>query len=280
MLFTICGVSGAEGFKHGKCLTETEFDLPCAVCLDPLRPTHFWVGDRCSIRYVDTTTDATRLVAGSARSGYADGVGSAAAFRDVNDLLCTRSGGDGSRRLFAVDHGNRRIRTVDVKSGAVTTTTDTTDPNLGFGFGSPGASIGAPRKFTFDRAPSVKPESALYITSDGIVRLDLDTLTATPCPNTEKLNNAWGIDCTARGQLIVSCVTTRSVYLYDPNTGERSLLAGSGVYGPTTRTDGVGQAARFSFPFDLVLVKLDRCVYVCDTGKYLTRITLPSSLFV
>ncbi len=89
-------------------------------------------------------------------------------------------------------------------------------------------------------------------------------------------------------RLLVSCLMTHSVYLLDPRTAQRQLMAGAGVLpvglSRMGNTDRSGAKARFSCPYDFVLVEHaehERCLYVSDDGNRLIRcVTLPShSLF-
>ncbi len=262
-VITVCG-SGKLGFVQGKCLTEARLAYPQAVCTDPLRPFSFFVGDSTSIRYVDTESDTVSLFAGSQTEGDAtDGIGSATAFRGVSDLVCT-SGGD------AIDYGNRCIRSVEVKSRAVTTVV------------GGGGSLHGARNFTFDRSGgAIGLESVLYITSASCI-------TRLAIPRRELSTCSWhdedfvrgcdfhGIGAVPCGRLILSCSRTHSLYLYDPVSGKHSLLAG-GMYARTA--DGSALNARFSCPNALGVVENECCLYVNDLHTpRLRRVTLPPPL--
>ncbi len=117
----VCG-GGEMGFRHGKCLTEAQFYELSAICVDSIHPMNYFVGDRTSIRYVDTETDTVSLVAGSEERDFADGIGAAARFYEVRCLLCTSDG----QRLVVSDKENYRIRSVDLKTKAVAAATTET----------------------------------------------------------------------------------------------------------------------------------------------------------
>ncbi len=271
-MITVCG-SAERGFKQGKCLTEAKLCYPYGICVDPLRPLCFYVGDTSSIRYVDTEADTVSLIAGTERNSFADGVGAAAVMDVVYDLLCT-SGGD---RLYFTDYSSDRLRSADVKTQTVVTIAHGGFSQAGIG------SISRPRKLLFDRSPSVKPDSVLYITSArGICHFELDTAEMTTCEWRGPTEfDPWGIDATPSGHLIVSCCNTQTIYSFDPRTCEHAVLAGPGVtYDSAGYTDGSGPDARFDRPFALVVAEHERCVFICDTGnEFLRHMTLPRSFF-
>ena len=70
-----------------------------------------------NIRRVEVATGAVTTLAGSGKKGNADGVGDAAQFNEPHGLAVSP---DGSA-LFVTDHGNNKIRRVEVATGAVTT---------------------------------------------------------------------------------------------------------------------------------------------------------------
>ncbi len=290
---TICG-TGERTFTHGKCLTETGLRRPRAVCMDPLNTDCYWVGDISSIRYC--TPEAVTLIAGREQFGFADGIGEAAQFNGVSGLLpvCT-GGGD---KLYVAEYSGNRIRVVDTKTRAVTTVAGNGKLSNFDGFGSE-SSILWPRKLVFNRSltlthaiGSSAPVSAsgpiIFITAHRTIRiLMIASGQLTTCPD----EDGWGekvdpyaIDTLPSGQLIVSGLNTRSIYLYDPNTGTNQLIAGHGGgdggarYGGSV--DGSGVTARFDEPADLVVVAHEQCVYLVDSRRNRVRhMTLPAHLF-
>src|SRR4051812_8994170 len=89
-----------------------------SLCADPSDPNRLYVGDGMSVRSIDVSgAGAVKLLAGSAKTGFADGFGSAARFYYARGILCSPDG----RTLFVADHDNCRIRAVDTRTGAVTT---------------------------------------------------------------------------------------------------------------------------------------------------------------
>ncbi len=281
-MITVCGSGGDSGFSQGRCLTEAVFNTAFSVCIDSVNPLNFFVGDITSVRYVNTATDTVSLIAGSKREGWGDGIGAAAMFCVVYDLLCTSDG----KRIYAVDYHSNRIRSIDLKTQAVTTIAGDGKSVSWNGFGVQ-SSIHRPRKFVFGRSASDEPESVLYITSEGgIRRFDLTTQELTTCKvqkSDTRIFTPWAIDAVPSGHLIVSCDFTSCIYLFDPLTGKLDLLAGSpGRDGAASGyADGAGGAVRFDSPLGLAVVESERCAYISDAGqnRRIRRMTLPQSLF-
>ncbi len=283
----------------GKCLGESAFTNPYSIAVDPTNSAHFFIGDAWSIRYCTATT--VSLIAGSASSGFADGIGAAAKFDSITGLVVTRDGA----RLYAADCMYGFIRSVDLKTLAVTTIagdgTFTTRDGIGRD-----SSLHAPRKIIFDRSLSsaspipVQPESVMFISSSGAIRrLDLITKQLTTCPwkagtgtgtgtslsaAVMAVLRAFSIVMTPSGHLILISSSTRSVplHLYDPHTGELELLCGCGSEssGHAQFADGPGQTARFDGAFDGVVFDSERCIFITDSNnKRLRHMTLPDHLF-
>ncbi len=285
-MLTICG-SGDQnrrGFKQGQCLTEAELRTPYSVCANPLHPGSYFIGDSTSIRSVDSsagTKGVVSLFAGSIQNGRRDGVGEEAEFASVCDLLVT-SAGD---RLYVCDSLNCQIRMVDTKSRRVKTLAGSGPGANRDGIGER-SSISNPRRLAFDRNPSVKPESYLFITTDrAIRRLHVSSGEVTTCKWLDKPAHLTPLGvCSISVGLIVSCFGTHSIYLFDPYRGTSQLLAGAGVVdlGATAAgyEDGTGKTARFWHPYSLVADDGERCIYITDhSNQRIRRMTLPDSFF-
>ncbi len=300
-MLTICGSGGRDGgFSQGKCLTEAVFSFPLAICIDPIHPRNFFVGDRSSVRYVDAATDRVSLIAGGAEEtsgGFADGIGAAAGFGVVSGLVCTMN----SERLYATDSSDfGRIRMIDVATRTVTTIAGGGQLGSQDGIGLKAALL-FPARLVFDRSSSVRPESVLYITEAFAIRkLVLDTAQVTTItvdrfkPSTDTAGHyspsfqPRAIACLPTGSLLVGCNMTRAIYWLDPHSGDCKLLAGSGVpwdrESPFMASSGVGwdqpvrhADGRFS---DFALVEDERCVWISDTNNRCIRcMTLPASVF-
>ncbi len=181
-----------------------------------------------SIRYC--TDEMVTLVAGSELSGFADGIGAAAKFQCIFGLMCT-SGGD---RLLAADFRNHRIRMVDIKTRAVTTIAGDGEALNRDGVGLK-SSIVWPNRIAFDRSPTVKPDSVLFITADqSIRRFEIHTGRLSTCKwnggEQAAMIDPHALCSTPSGQLLVSC--SRTVHRFDPKTGEHEALRARSVHIP------------------------------------------------
>ncbi len=170
---------GQDGVRNGARL-ESSLSYAYSVCAHPLKPNCYFIGDMNSVRYCNGET--VSLIAGGPDGGryrYADGL---SAVSIVFGLLCTSDG----RSLYFTDGAHHRLRCVDLKTQTVTTVCGNgmlpARPN-GVGLK---ASLGLPQHLCFDRSPSTKPESVIFITSPhGIRRFDIDTglcLSGRPLP--------------------------------------------------------------------------------------------------
>ncbi len=252
-------------------MTEASFLWASSICCDPINPSAYFVGDSSSIRYVDTVNDMVSLIAGDATQGLEDGIGSEARFNTVRGLICNRAGDT----LFAADLTNHRIVRVNIKLRRVLTLARHHQTLW---------RLQNPRKLVFDRWHMLAPESALYITSvEGITRYDLSTgdITSKDCllisagvARQRETYDLYGLISVPSGHLIVSCIKTYSLYVYEPISGEFQLLAESGA------VDGPTRVARFWMVFDLAVADSEQCLYVADASNQCIRhVTLPEGLF-
>ncbi len=248
---------------------------PYSICADPRNAQSYWVGDSSSIRYCDGKT--ITLLAGGEERSYQDGTGENARFWDVEGMVCTQNGD----KLFVTDCLNHRIRMVDTKTGEVKTIAGNGKSESKDGNGLD-AGMDRPRKVVFYRSPTAKPNSVLYFTSaGGVRRFDIETgFVSTLTLKSSAVGYPCGIDCTSSGHLIVSCITTHSIYLIDPSKGDITLMVGSGECDLPAFADGIGQSARFNLAVGLVLVDSKQCIYVTDRdNNRIRRVALPTQLF-
>ncbi len=267
--------------KHAKRVSAAaeKFHYTYGICFDPLRPMNVYVGDMTAIRYLNTETDTVDLIAGSSEPGMANGIGPAAQFYIVFDIVCMSAG----NRLLATDYNNGVIRAVDPHTRAVTTIAGDGGFDMRDGIGLK-CSIFRPRKLTFDRSRSVKPESALYITCDSAIRrFDLATAEMITCEWDGTIGiDPWSIAATPGGQVLVGCFKTNSIHLFDPQTNSHKLL--TGTYATAAGQSGFGDVpgltVQFNRPYALCVADDARCLYISDSGNCRIRCTtLPDSLF-
>lgn len=209
-----------------------------------------------------TLTDVGSTVAGSAQSGSADGVGTAAGFN--NPQAVTTDG----RNLYIADTSNNSIRQVVIATGAVSTLAGT---------GSAGTSDGTGAAAAFNGPAGITTDGAkLYIadTANNMVRaLDLTTGAVSTLAGSATSGSTDGTGAAASFNGPVG-ITTDGVYVYLADsgnnkirkivisTGEVTTLAGLGTAGST---DGTGTAALFNAPQGIVAIGTT-FLYVADTG--------------
>ncbi len=234
------------------------------------------------------------LLAGQRPKGHCDGVGAAVQFDGVHGLVASNRlpPPNTGNKLIACDLKNNCLRMIDLNSKQVTTLTRNNGwaPAYGWIRDSAGRSGGftgtdtgefrAPRKLVFDRSPTVKPHSALYVTEQrGVIRLDLASGERRILPTLRGLFLS-GIDCAPTGILIVSCLNTNSLYTLDGFRAVPKLLVGDPKTGPDFK-DGSSHVARFRSPLDICIFDHERCLFVADRLNYrIRRVALPYQLFV
>ncbi len=166
--------SGSGDFKNGARL-ESNLHYPYSVCAHPIKPNCYFIGDAGSIRYCDGET--VSLIAGGESAGYKDGVGGDAMMYYPSGFLCTADG----QTLHFSDGSNYRLRCVDLKTRTVTTVCGDGEYESRDGVGLD-ASFGSIQQICFDRSPTTKPESVIFIaTNSGVRRFDIATGTCFGC---------------------------------------------------------------------------------------------------
>ncbi len=258
---TICG--SFSGFKNGKGLRAAEFTQPNAICIDPRRPLNVYVGDESSIRYVDTTGNEVRLVAGHKQTGHKDGVGAKARFNSLVGLICSKDG----NTLYLSDYNNHRIVSVDTTTRAVTSIVA---GGVGCRDGKfPTCSVVEPWKLAFNRS-----ESAFWISSSfAIRRYDIkekELSTHLILKPTFRMN-PYALAVTPSDHLIVWCMSTSAWYSIDSKTGAFVLLSESTF----------GKRKDWLVPSDMTIVDAERAAFVVDCSMHcVLRMPLPDKLFV
>ncbi len=160
--------SGPGDFKNGARLEASLF-APLSVCADPFKSNCYFIGDIGSIRYCDGET--VSLIAGGNLPGYNDGVGGAAIMYRVYGLICTSD----AQTLYFSDGSNKRLRCVELKTRAVKTVCGDGSHSRRDGVGT-NASFGETHQICFNRSPTTKPDSVIFIASHpGVRRFDIAT---------------------------------------------------------------------------------------------------------
>lgn len=261
------------------------------------------------LRDCGTDLGKISLLAGSNQCGFADGVGSAAQFNGAQVVVWTANG----LRAFICDSNNHSIRSIELRTGVVTTVVGTGKAETVDGPVAT-AEINHPRFLAFDTVTDV-PESRLYIsTKDRIRRLDLsielsDILryAIEPSPVFHSLiRECWvivaeyvleaamlhtvralvpitldpsGIGVTNAGYVVL--FSSRAVYFVNPlRQNESGLVAGSGKQNHFSYRDGPVESSLWGSGGGLAVCSTDCAAYVCDKSNgCIRRIDLPHRLF-
>ncbi len=266
---------GGVGFKNGPA-KSAEFKGLNSIRSDPTDRHIHYLCDNSSVRRFDAAAGLVSLVSGDETPGMRDNSEwhnrlLTPLFAGVRDVACTQTG-----KLIVTDNSSNQLRMIDLDTNLVRTIAGHLDCETRDGTGV-NARFNWPRKVAFDRSPTTKPFTVLFVSSDGAIRrIDLDSMAVTTIKLKRPLKSIWGISCLPCGVLIVTCYDTHSLYLVYPPTGDIERLIGSGE----GFSDGPAVTARFSHPMDVAIDDHERCAYVCDSGnRRIRRVGLPACLF-
>ena len=185
-------------------------------------------------------------------SGFADGTGAAARFRDPHDIAIDSNG-----NLFVADLANHRIRKI-TPAGVVTTFAGSGTPGPANGTGT-AAQFSSPIGICIDSSNSIYVAD-LYnnairkITPAGVVTT-LSTAFSLP----------YGCAVDSVGNIYVAATYNHQIKKITP-AGVVSVLAGTGATGGA---DGPGTSATFNYPAGVAVHPTTGDIYVagCDDSK-------------
>ncbi len=228
-------------------------------------------------------------LAGDAQSGYADRsfYAGTSYFNTVRGLRCTSDG----RRLYICDSGNDAIRMIDLDAKNVSTivggiernrlllnTTHTPHAN-------PNHVVLQPRMCAWDKSLA-KPDECLWFTAFdtsgdfGGQIMQLFTSTGQARRFEARISgrfHPFGIDITATGVVVVTCIATHSIYTFGAGTshGFAARVSGLGVCVPGFSHSNHDQTAnQHHTPSDVIWFDSEpqqRVAYVLDSGNHLLR---------
>ncbi len=188
------------------------FGLVMAAVCDPLNPTGYYLCDHTSIRYFDESKDEVTLVAGRGALDpeLTDGIGAAAGFHSLTDLLITSDG-----RTIWCEQSLGPIRRVDTSTREVTSHWEQQRKVF---------------SLCWDRASTAKPDSAFYglimANNKGqITRFDTCDGHQRACPTDEF--DVCSVLCVPTGHILFSHsdeYMTYSLYSFDPLTSDIQRL--------------------------------------------------------
>jgi hypothetical protein len=206
----------------------------------------------------DTNNDVVQTFAGSAFSGYLDGVGQLTMFNNPNQIVADSHG-----NLFVWDSNNSRIRKI-APDGTVTTFagggSNSTLPATGTNAYLVGIS-----KLTIDRN-DILWASGTHSGNAGLWKITSGAVvTFTNFSFTGSGSGTIGVCADSAGNLYFS-TTGNQIYRYATN-GASSVFVGSGNSGAI---DGNGVFTSFSGPAAMTCDSADN-IYVYDSGSSLLR---------
>jgi DNA-binding beta-propeller fold protein YncE len=205
-------------------------------------------GDDGSGEMAPPFTNGTSTLAGSSEAAYVDGSRNIARFSNPVNVAFH----DG--RLYVADFDNGKVRVVDADG-----TTGTVIAQGGFArpFGMAFAPDG-----TFYVSTDKDSGGNLTDSSGTLWKVDISGRTATVLA--ANLGRPRGLAVLADGRIAVADYTHHVIELVDKTTGAVTQLAGTS--GITGSVDGVGGAARFNQPYQLVAMT-DGTLLVTDYGN-------------
>jgi len=270
---TLAGSRSPSGSADGVG-TAAQFEYPQGVAADTYG--NLFVADtgNHAIRRIVVASQSVTTIAGSApASGSADGVGSAARFDYPGGVAA-----DGAGHLYVSDMGNDTIRKIVLATRSVTTLAGKA------GYDGTEDGIGSAARFWAPAGMAVDGAGNLYVAERGnhtIRKIVLATGQVTTLAGRgESYGSVDGIGAAARfaepsavsedgaGNLYVADTYNNAIRKVVLATGQVTTLAGKA--GSSGNADGIGSAARFSWPYG---VAADRSgnVYVADYGNHRIR---------
>jgi sugar lactone lactonase YvrE len=245
--------------------TEARFNAPQGLAADDVNAYVADTGNQ-TIRQIDLETGAVKTLAGTqGKPGDADGHASSARFHGPQGLALDR----GHRVLYVADTINRRIRQIELDTGAVNTPSWERGPSV--------RSLDAPSGLALDGGKLYVTDS----TDNVVVAVDLKAGkisdfagswgvvgSADGVGSEASFHAPTGIAADGQGSLFVVDRLGCTVRKIEIATATVSTLAG--IPGTCGSTDGAGSHASFSVPFGITANDLGD-LFVADTNNNTIR---------
>ena len=263
---TVAG-SGASGSVDGAATAAT-FNIPRGVAVDGAT---LYVADWGGQKIRKVAAGIVTTLAGSGRSGFADGPGTAAAFYFPSGVAVDAGG-----NVYVADSWNHDVRKVSA-GGAVTTLAGSGSNGSADGTGSV-ASFFEPAGVAADGFGNVYVADTLNqrirkVAPGGVVTTLAGSGTrgfADGTGTTAKFTYPYGVAADGSGNVFVADSGNHAIRKVTFG-GVVSTLAGTGVSGSA---DGPGTAASFNTPYGVAVDALGS-VYVADWGNSKIRKVTP-----
>ncbi len=258
-------------------LSDQEVANPYGVVVGPDGAVYFCDLDNQRIRRLDRRTGRTTTIAGNGERGYSGDGGPAieASLNMPHEILFDATGD-----LFIVERDSHVVRTVDMRTGRISTVAGTGDAGFtGDGGPATSAQLRTPHSIAFD------PSGGLLICDIGnhrVRRVDrssgtIETFAGTgdrePTPDGAALegtplNGPRSMAFDPAGRLYLALREGNAIYRIDLNTGTIHHVAGTGEQGYTG--DG-GPATQATLAGPKGLAYRDGRLYVADTENHVIR---------
>ena len=291
---TVVLAGSIRGFADGTG-TAAEFRDAFHICVDSTE-TNLYIADVENVRIrklvigSGTANSGVVTTLAGGTSGWADGVGLAARFRNPQGICIDSTG----TNLYVTDYGNERIRKIVIATAEVTTLAGSSASGFADGTGT-AAQFNRPIAICIDSTGT-----NLYIcdyaahrirklvigngTADsGVVTTLAGSVNGTPgavdgIGSAATFNNPQGICIDSTGTNLYVAEGGNIVRKIVIATGAVSTLAGDGTLGST---NGTGTSARFRGPRGICIDSTGTNLYVTESGSaYIRKISLSTSVTI
>jgi sugar lactone lactonase YvrE len=264
---TFAGTAGVNGFSDGTG-SNAGFYVPYGITSDG---TNLYVADTYNgtIRQIVISSGVVTTLAGTAGvGGSSDGTGPNASFNAPYGVTA-----DGAGNLYVTDTGNSTIRKIVIATGVVTTLAGTAGVGGSSDGTGPNASFSTPSGITTDGAGNLYVSDASSSTirkvviATGVVTTLVGTAGVSGSSDgtgpKASFNIPYGITADGAGNLYVADTGNSTIRKIVIATGAVTTLDGTaGVRGSS---DGTGSAARFTWPYGIIIDGAD--LYMADSGS-------------
>ncbi len=265
---TLAGTAGSQGNSDGSGATARFLD-PYGAAVDSSG--NIYVADTSNnkIRKI-TSAGLVTTLAGNGAQGSADGIGTAAQFREPRGVAVDSNG-----YVYVADYGNHTLRKIS-PAGVVTTLAGTA--------GSAGVidATGSAARFYYPSGVAVDVAGNLYVadTSNNTLRkiapagavttfagLAGRSSSADGTGSAARFEDPYAVASDGGGNIFVADGTDHTIRKISASGVVTTLAGTAGSFGST---DGAGSAARFFGPLGIAADSAGS-VYVADTGNYTIR---------